>query len=314
MFTERFPDHFTPYGRVTERLHQKLLKVALLMGGNPGETLCRTLSLEASSSTLIRLIHRQNVHPPQTVTVLGLDDWANKKRHTYGTCLVDLDRHKIIDLLPDRESITVEQWLKNHREVRIVTRNRFLNYIKGIGKGAPKTIQVADRWHLLNNLSTVLQKLLERNYRTLAKQRDKQVQAIKVVSLQKAKARAERGKPPTEYFMRREKQMKRIKEKHAQGVSIRRLSRELNLSRVTVNKYLHLEEPPRKTAIRTNIRLFDQYIKDRIKEDENIEIMQLWKAIKAMGFNGGRTAAYAYISPMLVRCPQTLPPKLAEIY
>lgn len=121
------------------------------MGGNPGEKLCRTLKIERSSSSLIRQIHRQKLPPAEKVAYLGIDDWAKRKRHTYGTCLVDLERHRMVELLKDRESITVENWLKKHSAVRVVSRDRFLNYSKGIRRGAPKAIQVGDRWHLLKN-------------------------------------------------------------------------------------------------------------------------------------------------------------------
>jgi hypothetical protein len=88
---------------VSKRLEEKLIKVALLMGGNPGERLCGTLNIKISSSSLIRLIRRQKLGLAEQVTALGIDDWASKKRLSYGTCLVDFNRHKILDLLPDRE-------------------------------------------------------------------------------------------------------------------------------------------------------------------------------------------------------------------
>ena len=100
-------NHFSPYKRSSDRLREKLLKIALLSGGNAGEKLCITLNIPVSSSTLIRLIHEQELKDPPPSEALGIDDWAFKKGINYGTAIVDLKRHKIIDLLPDRETLTV---------------------------------------------------------------------------------------------------------------------------------------------------------------------------------------------------------------
>jgi transposase len=89
------------------------LNIALLMGGNAGQRLCCTLNIAASSSTLLRLIHSQQLPEPSTSQALGVDDWAFKKGINYGTVIVDLERRRIVDLLPDREAQTVEDYLKD---------------------------------------------------------------------------------------------------------------------------------------------------------------------------------------------------------
>jgi transposase len=96
----------------------------------------------------------------RAVRVLGVDDFAWKKRFTYGTILVDLERRKIIDVLADRESATVEAWLKEHPEVEFVSRDRGKDFTKAATKGAPQAQQVVDRFHVVKNLSEVLQEIL----------------------------------------------------------------------------------------------------------------------------------------------------------
>lgn len=162
LYSERFDGYFTPYKRTSDRLREKLLKIVLLTGGNAGEKLCKTLNISVSSSTLIRLIHKQELKEPVSSEALGIDDWAFKKVINYGTAIVDLKQRRIIDLLPDREASTVENWLKSRPHVKIVTRDRFARYAKGVTNGLPKTTQVADRWHLLKNMGDALQKMLER--------------------------------------------------------------------------------------------------------------------------------------------------------
>ena len=162
VFAERFNTHFTRYKRSSDRLREKLLKIALLSGGNAGHKLCKILNIAVSSSTLIRLIHEQQIPAPVAPEALGIDDWAFKKGINYGTAIIDLNRRRIIDLLPDRETRTVENWLKARPHIEVITRDRFSRYAKAVSVALPKATQVADRWHLIKNMGDALKKLLER--------------------------------------------------------------------------------------------------------------------------------------------------------
>ena len=77
-------------------------------------------------------------HDTDGVRALGVDDWAKKKGHSYGTILVDLEKHRVVDLLPDRTAQTLAKWLKGHPSIEVVSRDRYQPYIDGISKGAPK--------------------------------------------------------------------------------------------------------------------------------------------------------------------------------
>jgi transposase len=98
---------------------------------------------------------------------LGVDDWAFRKGRYYGTILVDLERRCVVDLLPDRRAETLAQWLKEHRGVEIIARDRGGAYAEGARQGAPDAVQVADRWHLLQNLADALEAALARDQRAL---------------------------------------------------------------------------------------------------------------------------------------------------
>jgi transposase len=115
------------------------------------------MKLSTSPDTLLRLIHTAQESSHTTPRVLGVDDFAFRRRRTYGTILIDLEKRLPVDLLPDREAETLAKWLIEHPGVELVSRDRGGDYAKGAKQGAPDAKQIADRWHLLKNLSETMQ-------------------------------------------------------------------------------------------------------------------------------------------------------------
>ena len=126
------------------------------------------LGIKISRQTLLRLVMKTPLTSRSVPKVLGVDDWAYRKRHTYGTILVDLETHQPVDLLSDRTASTLAEWLQTHPGVEIISRDRAKAYKEGASSGCPEAIQVADRFHLLQNLAQMLELVLNQ-HRTLLK-------------------------------------------------------------------------------------------------------------------------------------------------
>ena len=316
VFTERFTTGITPHQRRTQRLTERLLSLVCQLSGRSAERICQLLGIDVSDTTLGRLLQKQSLPALPTPNVLGVDDWALKKRNRYGTILVDLERHKIIDLLRNREAVTLQQWLEEHPGVQVVSRDRYINYANAITAALPGCTQVADRWHLLKNLCDGLGKLVERNHQHLKYAREKELQSRQRESINQAVKKATSNrKVVSTNFPRRLWQLEQIKKCHAQGTSIKTTALLLNMSRNTVKKYLHLQEPPRrKFSVQVNIALFDAYIRKRIEQQPTIQLMQLYKEIKQRGYNGGRTSAFIHLHEYVNRAPRFTPPRLPDIF
>ncbi|MBZ9753489.1 transposase [Deinococcus sp. HMF7604] len=99
---------------------------------------------------------------PATPRVLGVDDWAIQKGQSCRTVLVDLERHQVIDVLKDRSTAVLRDWHRAHPGIEIVTRDRASEYSRAVTEAAPQALQVADRWHLLCNLSGMVREWILR--------------------------------------------------------------------------------------------------------------------------------------------------------
>ena len=160
IFTERLPAVVAPWARRTLRLAQHLSALGLALGGQAGARLAARFQWRTSPDTLLRLVQAAPVPDAPAPPIIGVDEWAWRRGQRYGTILVNLEDHRVLDLLPERSAESVAAWLAQHPTITVVCRDRSALYAEGIRRGAPQAVQIVDRFHLVKNLREAVEAFL----------------------------------------------------------------------------------------------------------------------------------------------------------
>ncbi len=298
IFAEPFPGLAPARGRRSVRLTLLFRAVGLVLGGEPGARLVTELGLTTSPDTLLRLVRSLSAPATTPVRVLGVDDWAKRRGHQYGTILVDLERHAVIDLLADREAATLSAWLKQHPAIEIISRDRASAYAEGARDGAPQAVQVADRWHLLKNVGDALERVLQ-GQPAAVRAAAQVAGAVAVADLAPAVAPDLAREPPSatapDPTPQRGLGDQRLQERYMQvmalaeaGQSVRAIRRETGLSRMTIRKYLRAAACPVR-APRAGLLAPGSSWEKRLRERWDAGCQNantLWEELRAAGFPG----------------------------
>jgi len=302
IFTERLPGSAAPYARRTARLHVALDAISLALGGEAGARLAGRLGMEVSPDTLLRrLIQGAPAAVTETPRVLGVDDWAYRKGQSYGTILIDLEQRQVVDLLPDRTSETLAKWLRKHPEVEIIARDRSTEYSRAIRETAPHVQEVADRWHLLQNLRQALERFLGASHPRLKERLGSAVAEITPDSswMPQRRSRAEQAASEA---ARQERLARYLEVRHLhveEGLGVLPIARRLGMSRVTVRKYLAAETFPEWSSHRELPRILQPYethLEARWAEGCR-NARQLWREIRAQGYCGSAKQVHRWVQP-----------------
>ena len=231
IFTERFDDNvLKPWARRTARLDQIVHCLAIALGGRPAVSFARRLSIPVSNDTLLRAVRKRGSPSFAPPTVIGIDDWAWRRNHRYGTLICDLERRKTIALLPDREPATAEAWLSGQPQIAVVARDRGGGYALATQKALPHAMQVADRWHLMENASHAFLDAVRKSMRQIRN-------AIGAATINPALLTAAE-KLQYEGYLRREETNAAILAMTKEGATIKEIVRSAGYSRGLVRKVL----------------------------------------------------------------------------
>jgi transposase len=302
VFCERLPKVVAVYARKTVRLNQALTLLAFALGGQAGARTACQLNLQVSGDSLLRRIRSFPLPSSDTPSVLGVDDFAFRRGHRYGTILVDLQQRKVIDLLPDREATTLATWIESHCGVQIVTRDRSGAYAEGIRSGAPEALQIADRWHLLKNLRETLERALQNRQSGLqaAAEVIKQQQRCTDTVIEAGATTmlsSRNGKQSQQSRERRLACYAKVQQLKQRGLSIRGIARSLKMSRMTVYRYLGSEDFPERAPAKKRRSQLDSYVpylhRRWAQGCHNAE--QLWREISAQGYGGKEAMVRRYV-------------------
>ena len=162
--TELFDGFLSYNSRMTERLEDFLCTLAVETSCEAAARIMRNLNVKASGDTIIRLLIKRTREQPEPScgAVIGVDDFAFKKRHTYGTIIVDEETHRTVAVLEGRDGKALKSWLRQNQHVTTVTRDRASAYAKAVEEVLPDCMQVADRFHIHQNLLEAVKKILGR--------------------------------------------------------------------------------------------------------------------------------------------------------
>ena len=312
IFTERLSKVCAPYAQQTKRSAEIIAAVGRALGGRPGQRLMRRLGMPVSADTLIRQVKRAARLPalPQVIRVLGVDDWAWCKGQTFGTILVDLERSQVVDLLPTRSADSLGEWLTQHPEVTTVSRDRQGVYAEGARRGAPKAVQVADRFHLVLNLTQAVERELAINRRHLriaspcapalppsptteeVKSQTKQIRVRSRMVMQQMEVARQRRQQKLELF-------RTIKQMRAAGMKVSLIARQLDLCRRRIDKWIQLDELPERSRMQPRPGMpesFRDYLRQRWEAGCR-HGRTLFAEIRKLGYVGCYSGLAKFLSP-----------------
>jgi transposase len=317
IFTERLPTVAAPWARRTLRLAQRLIALGMALGGKAGVRLGHQWDVGVSRHTLLRGLRRQPALALPTPRVLGVDDFALRKRHTYGTILVDLERRQPVELLPDRTAETVAQWLRAHPGVEVIARDRSSTYAEGARQGASEAIQVADRFHLLQNLRETLDEVFTTHHHALdavnAAARQQPVplpDGTLAVPVPPPPTPARAEQQAAQRAAQRQALYEQVWALHRQGWTVVAIAAQVGRSCRTIERYLRLPTWPvrqhRSHYGRSVLNPYKDYLLERWNAGCHTAI-QLFRELQLRGYPGSYRRVTAYVSRL--RQAQGIPPR-----
>ncbi|WP_307822113.1 ISL3 family transposase [Streptomyces coffeae] len=294
-FVEQVPGLTRRHGRTTERLRSTMSKLGLALAGRAGARLAAHLGIMTSRNTLLRRV--MDLPDPEATQprAVGVDDFALRRGHVYGTVVIDAETHQVLDLLPERDAATLAPWLAAHPGIEVICRDRAGAYAEAADTATPQALQVADRFHLWQNLASAVEKTVSAHRSCL---RDVPLPSPEPepdweTPTGTAPGQGDETDAPTGKFAERARvHHALVHELLAQGVSLRGIAHHLGWGRHTVQRYARAARwqdmvKGRKRQLPSKLDPFKSYLAERWAEaDRKVTALDLYREIAARGFRG----------------------------
>lgn len=290
VFTERLKQLTEPWARMTTRLREQITSIGLATCGKGGVRLGNRLGIETSRNTTLRRIMEVPDDVRGSVVYLGIDDFSFRRGSQFGTILVNLESHRPIDLLPDRQAETSAAWMRENPEIAVVSRDRASGYASAATQGAPQALQCADRFHILKNLGEALEGFLAHHLAAYCK-RQTQVTEGEQAAVWQSK-RATRSSPKLERLQqnRREERLAHYEQVIAlrkQGMSQAAIAKQVGIGASTVQSWLAAGTFPER-KVREQTSQLDRYLPYLFQRWEGgcHSIARLFRELVEQGYRG----------------------------
>jgi transposase len=311
IFTERLGSFVEAWARKTTRLRQAIEAIGLATCGEGGARLADRLAMTTSPSTVLRCIMALPLPAIESVSHLGIDDFALRRGRTYGTVLVDLTHHQVIDLLPDRKAETAQAWIETHPEIELISRDRGGDYAAAARLGAPQATQTADRFHLCKNLTEAVEKALARCRAKLRKDQKAKEKTPEAASPEEPAppSLTTNGQPYTAHQTERYDRYQQVMALREQGAKVKEIAKRVGLGARTIQRWLSegaYVETTYHHRHRSRFDAYEAYVRQRWDEGcQNIQ--QIWREIKAQGYPHSDRALRAHLEAVRGKKPADLP-------
>lgn len=297
-FSERLGTFASTGHRRTRGFNEALRSLGYALGGAAAARLAARLGMRISDDTVLRELRRAGCQPPETApVVVGIDDWAMARGHRYGTIIVDLQLRRPIELIGNRETSMVADWLLRHPTVTVVARDRAGAYSDAVQSAAPAAQQVADRWHLLSNLREVVERLLMRQS---AKLREAARLVGQALYVGREPLRADNGAKVLALTIwqrlgidRRAARLALYEEavrRHNLGETFKAIGRAMNLDQRTISNFIRSGSFPERAQRTRGYQMLDahrEYVDFRTAEG-CVSATRVWHELQGQGFAGSR--------------------------
>jgi transposase len=294
-FVEQVPGLTRRHGRTTERLRSTMSKVGLALAGRAGARLAAHLGIVTSRNTLLRRVMDLPDPAPTEPRAVGVDDFALRKGHVYGTVVIDAETHQVLGLLSERDAATLAPWLAAHPGIEVICRDRAGAYAEAADTAAPQALQVADRFHLWQNLASAVEKTVAAHRSGL---RDlplpvPEPEPVWETPTGETAGRDDEADAPRGKFAERARvHHALVHELLAQGMSLRAVAQHLGWGRHTVQRYARAASwqdmvKGRKRQLPSKLDPFKPYLAARWAETGGrVTVLALFREVTARGFRG----------------------------